>query len=1619
MGIIWILLSSLILFATVNALTINNKIILPFTKVGGGYVSSGSGFLLAVNEEGKVIYSVDGITFEEIFGKPESISPYDKALTKISVIKGKDPSLIKLGLPTFKKIKLKGIFPNVDLIFSLNKNTVEKIFVVRKGGNLEDLKVKVEGVVKLSVERDGSLILRKKEGILRFTKPIAYQYIDGERRYVDVSYGIGKDYYYFKVGNYDKDYDLFIDPLISGTFLGGSRDDVIWSKKSILTDSSGNVYIIGSTNSWDFPTNGLSFPDATNGDAFIIKLDPSLQNILAVVFIGGSGMDTGVSMVIDPSGFITAVISSISADAYTSNGAYQPNSAGYYDLYIIKINKDLSTPPVYATYFGGSNGDFPASIAVDSGGNVYVVGRTNSPDMPTLVNSYDKVCDEGSGCEDGFIAKLNNDLTQLLGFTYLGSVGGDNANDVAIDSVGNVYVVGSTGSANSCDFPSPNISTTGPCGFVVKLDSSLSNILRGIITGNQWEIASTVKVLPTGDILVGGTTQKPTSSCYYDPLTNTLVCKDEIFIRKYDNQLNLLGEIFITGKGDDNLNDISVDSAGNIYAVGSTEAPDMPTHSTAFQTEKVSFEAGMFDGFVAKISSDLSSVLALTYIGGCLSDEVKSLSLVNGDVYIVGNTNSPNFPVTSGVLQDTYSGCTYDSRNGRWTCLGETFVLRLTSELSYGTDPRIAVSLCVYDFGTANVGDSSYPKEIRIYNFGGSNLTINSISFTDGTHFSLNLNGGANPCTQLPKTLSPGSFCSFEVTFTPQSNGDISTQLVIQSNDPLNGNYTIELTGEGIGPEIYVYPNPIDFKSVAVGSTSSLLVTVRNNGSLNLLINSVQLSGDSVFSISNDNCSNKTLQPLSSCSLTVNFSPTALQNYQASLIINSNDPSSPTSVPVMGTGATNEPNIVINPTFHDFGNVFIGANKVFSSFTVENTGLVDLNITNIYITGSADFRINYTTCTNAVLGPNQTCFIDVVFSPSSAGSKTGTLNIDSNDPDTPTLTANLTGNGVLPPDIDVNPLSIDFGNVNVGGSATRTLTISNLGSSDLEILYVGGLTLPLSISPGQTNPCPSTSSVPFTLAPSQSCTYDITFSPSQAGQVNVQLTINSNDPDENPLYINIVGVGISSDNPLISVDPASIDFGVQGIGTRSQSSRITVSNIGGQPLSVNSATLTDTNNFIITLDNCSGNQLQSGDICYIDVAFEPSQMGIINASLIIDSNDPANPSFSISLSGEGIPKDPTISVEPASFDFGDVSLGYPRRTTFSISNAGYDVLSISSVKITGANQAEFQILRDNCTNNVLSYGSICTVDVEFNPSSVGQGKSAVLEIYSNDPANNPAKVNLYGNAVPPPVIIVDPNIIDFGEVLLNTQKQVLVKVRNGGSREVTINEVSLSSTNMGEFDVASTCTTLRPDEFCNVTVSFMPITKGLKTAYLVISYAGDQIFRVQIIGYGITQEDLNIIEEKPPSIKTEKVLSFGKVKVNSYKEKILYVKNEGDKPAKVLYFSLRDGRPGEFRVMEDKCSGRILKGGESCYFRVGIFPSVQGKIRTNFDIYWLEAEIGSKIGPPYDHKVHTVILEGDGEVDLFGCYSFSGSYIFVLLIILRLIRNHFLTSMKRKREREV
>ena len=198
------------------------------------------------------------------------------------------------------------------------------------------------------------------------------------------------------------------------TYLGGADGD---TGLEIAVDSAGNAYVTGSTSSSNFPMANPSYPNAgqlpnNSGwtDAFVTKLNASGSQLLYSTYLGGIFADHGRGIAVDNAGnaYVTGETSSSN---FPMVNAIYPTYSGLVDAFVVKFNASGSV--VYSTYLGGTNGDYGNGIAVDSAGNAYVTGQTNSPNFPTHntnpdIVSYQPEIDSG---RDAFVSKISNTNT--------------------------------------------------------------------------------------------------------------------------------------------------------------------------------------------------------------------------------------------------------------------------------------------------------------------------------------------------------------------------------------------------------------------------------------------------------------------------------------------------------------------------------------------------------------------------------------------------------------------------------------------------------------------------------------------------------------------------------------------------------------------------------------------------------------------------------------------------------------------------------------------------------------------------------------------------------------------------------------------------------------------------------------------------------------------------------------------------------------------------------------------------------------------------------------------------------------------------------------------------------
>ena len=538
----------------------------------------------------------------------------------------------------------------------------------------------------------------------------------------------------------------------------------------------------------------------------------------------------------------------------------------------------------------------------------------------------------------------------------------------------------------------------------------------------------------------------------------------------------------------------------------------------------------------------------------------------------------------------------------------------------------------------------------------------------------------------------------------------------------------------GLAANASVSPNPLDFGSVMVNTTTgALTVTISNtSGAGTLAISGISVTGVNAtdFSQAGTSCT-ASLAAGASCTVSVTFRPAATGPRTATLsIASSNAPS--LSVSLTGTGIA--PVISPSATSFVFGNVTVGVTSASQVLTITNTGTSALVLNSIGISGgnTGDFAIAGNTCATGTPGlgtPNGSCQITLTFKPIAIGNRSTVLAISSNDPVTPLLNVSLSGFGTQSiATLSGTSLTFPVQLVNTT-SATQMVTLSNTGNVAFAINTVA-LTGTNSTEFVLSNGCGAS------LAAGGNCVLTVSFRPAGSGSrtatVNISTTANVNP---NPT------VALKGTGTQVNLDATVITFAPQVIGTQSASQSVTLTNTGPAAVRITAVGLTGTNagDFSQT-NNCPiGGSLGAGASCRTNVRFTPTAVGTRTATLSITTNDLGTPAATVALSGIGVQALATLT--PTSHSFGTVKA----RTNsapfaFTFQNTGSAVVTISSISFGGANANRFS-QTNNCGAS-LAIGASCTINVTFSPQQTGS-YSATLQVRDNA-AGSPQTATLTG-----------------------------------------------------------------------------------------------------------------------------------------------------------------------------------------------------------------------------------------------------------------------------------
>ena len=613
---------------------------------------------------------------------------------------GNDPGKWRSGIATYRKVKFQGIYPGVDAVFYGDRRQLEYDFVVAPGADPEQIRLKVKGATP-GVDPLGNIVLRFAGGVLALKKPVVFQNIGGRKTIVEGSYILARNTVRFRLGRYDRNEPLVIDPVFTYfTYLGGSSVDRIGSitavgqvfspSQALAIDSAGNVYVTGETLSTDFPlaNAGQSSTKTTGYSAFVSALNSTGTALLYSTYLGGSlsggtpGSDIASGIAWDAADNAVYVVGTASNfDFPTTAGAFQTkNPSGHFYPFVAKFNASGQLTNSTLLGAGSPGSELGLSVAADSTGQAYVTGFTQYsnctpqtlqncfPTTPGAVIQGSSVT-AGSNGGNGFVAVLNPSLSTLLYSTLLGDPNGMSTGyatevfSVAVDPSGNFYVVGQTGAstlpvtAGAFQKTLVQSSAIPVAGFAARFGPAskgapLIYLTYLEATGSGFtDIANGVAADSQGNAYIGGYTHSPTFPVTSGAIQN--VCDPGVFPYNcaFVTKLNPAGTGIVWStfvEPASFLTALQLDTQGNVYVAG---------NNNGFFKTVNAVEPSLNQGgaFVAKIDPTGGSLLFSSLIGG--TDGVGSLALTGlavdapGNIYIAGYDRDTTLPTTPGAFQ--------------------------------------------------------------------------------------------------------------------------------------------------------------------------------------------------------------------------------------------------------------------------------------------------------------------------------------------------------------------------------------------------------------------------------------------------------------------------------------------------------------------------------------------------------------------------------------------------------------------------------------------------------------------------------------------------------------------------------------------------------------------------------------------------------------------------------------------------------------------------------------------------------------------------------------------------------------------------------------------------------
>lgn len=569
--------------------------------------------------------------------------------------------------PNFERVRYSAVYPGVDVVYHGKQQAVEYDFVVAPGADPSVIAMQFEGASGLNLTAEGDLTLQVPGGALYHQRPYAYQVLDGEQVQIAADFRLGPDgAVAFELGDYDRQRELIIDPvLLVSTYLGGNTEDRI---NDIFIDGAGDVYVVGQSNSTDYPVAGVPFGPFLRGetDAFVTKLNSALTTIIQSTYVGGALSEIAFGVAADASGIIYVTGNTRSTDFPTAVPD-QATLGGETDMFFFCLSANGSTL-INSTYFGGALFETGFDIEL-LGSTIYVAGDTSSTDLPTTSPVQGAL----AGPFDLFLVTytISGAATTRTFASYIGGVGDERGLGMDVDSAGRAYIVGEMTTAGITPVRAFD-STFGGGGnsdgilYGVTVSGTPEINLTTYIGGAGTDILRDIEVFSDGSaVIVGGAANVNGPDPF--PIVNADHLQPTYGGGAQDAVIMHLSGVsgssaspapviefstFWGGSGQDFAIEVSTgtDSTGPFFVAGSTSSPNFPAVGATQSTL-----GGAFDAFFLKGAFSPRPFFSIsTYAGGGNSDFGRAIAYNddNGDIFATGFTSAIDFPTLNALPPD-------------------------------------------------------------------------------------------------------------------------------------------------------------------------------------------------------------------------------------------------------------------------------------------------------------------------------------------------------------------------------------------------------------------------------------------------------------------------------------------------------------------------------------------------------------------------------------------------------------------------------------------------------------------------------------------------------------------------------------------------------------------------------------------------------------------------------------------------------------------------------------------------------------------------------------------------------------------------------------------------------